>query len=150
MDAHFQPEDYKFIHQKARQDDSRQIEIKRKEALVKHAEDMIQQRSKASEKKKKKAAETTGRVAAIKLIFNKEEIAKLKGQALTDHIAAFQQHGAPNLDGITVRTVVGLKRKALCAAIDSYHAGGWKPTDVEDVLEEGNDMEGSEWEEESE
>jgi hypothetical protein len=35
------------------------------------------------------------RVAAIQLIFNKEEIQKLKGEKLKDHFLAYRQAGAP-------------------------------------------------------
>src|SRR3954452_22294306 len=87
MDNHFDDADYKDLHQQGRQDDSRQVERMRKEALVKHAEDKIQQKKKASEERKRKANNRAGRVAAVKLIFNKEEIANLKGQALTGHVA---------------------------------------------------------------
>ncbi|TFK39558.1 hypothetical protein BDQ12DRAFT_698189 [Crucibulum laeve] len=67
------------------------------------------------------------RVAKAKLIFNREEIMTLKSQKLTDHLAAFQAAGTPNLNELNSRSPVGEIRQGLQAAIDLYVEGTWAP-----------------------
>jgi len=68
-------------------------------------------------------------IANVKLITDKEEIKKLKGEQLKTHLLAYQMAGAPGLNTINTRTRVNEIRSALLAAIDSLNAGHWR-TDV--------------------
>jgi hypothetical protein len=47
----------------------------------------------------------------------------LKGQALKDHLKAFQNAGAPNVKTMTAQTVVAQIREGLKTAIDLYNSG---------------------------
>ena len=149
MNDKFQAEDHQFICQMTCKVDSHKQEMKRKRMLVEHNEAKIQKRMEASEKRKKIAADKAGRIAAISLILNKEEVVKLKGQKLKDHFLAFQQAGAPHFEGITVRSTVQQIREALQKAIESFHDGVWVPmkhSDTEESSEEVDLEDGSEWE----
>jgi hypothetical protein len=139
MQDKFQAEDHQFIRQMARSLDSHGEEAKRKRMLVEHNEARIQKRKAVSEKRKNDAADKAERIAAIPLIFDKEEIVKLRGQKLKDHLLAFQQAGAPHLGGITVRSTVQQIRVALQKAVESFHDGVWVPKGVE--LDSGSDWE---------
>jgi len=149
MNDKFQAEDHQFICQMTCKVDSHKQEMKRKRMLVEHNEAKIQKRMEASEKRKKIAADKAGRIAAISLILDKEEVVKLKGQKLKDHFLAFQQAGAPHFEGITVRSTVQQIREALQKAIESFHDGVWVPmkhSDTEESSEEVDLEDGSEWE----
>jgi hypothetical protein len=117
MEDNFQPEDHQFICEMARKADSQRQEENRKRMLVKHNEAKIQKRQAALETKKRNALQKAGRIAAVTLIFDKEEVAKLKGEKLKDHLLAFKQAGAPGLQGITARSTVGQIRQALQSAM---------------------------------
>ena len=91
MKNKFQAEDYKFIHQVARE--SRGEEKKRREELVLHAEAKIIKQTDAAKKRKAKAAAAAQKIAGIKLILDREEVVKLKGQALKDHPRLSKQQG---------------------------------------------------------
>jgi hypothetical protein len=157
MDNKFQTDDYKFIHQLARQDESKGLALKQQVQIIDHEEGKIQQTNVA----KKAKAETAARIAAVKLIWNKEEIQKLKGNTLKDHLRAFKKAGAPNLDKVNTNTPVARIREGLQEAIDLHKSGAWKSAldpigeedpeesgGEEDSEEPGSDMEGdsSEWE----
>jgi len=157
MEKQFQPEDYKFVRKMARQADSQKLELKRKQKLVQHTQAKNEKKRAAAEKRKQNAAKKAERLAAVELIFDKEEIKKLKGEKLKDHLLAYQNAGAPIPKGITIRTVVGQIREALQMAIDSFNAGEWKPEassetessgDETDPIEEfDSEGEESDWEE---
>ncbi len=125
MDQNFQTEDYQFIRKQARQAESEHGEFARKQALIQHTQAKNDRRMARIEERKTKAAEKAERVAAVKLIFDKEEVKKLKGDRLKDHLLAYQRAGAPIAKGITVRTAVAQIREALHAAIDSFNNGEW-------------------------
>ena len=110
MEKNFQDEDYKFIHKMVRE--SRGEERKRREELVQYAEAKVA----------KKADD-----AGIKLILDKEQVVKLKGQALKDNLRAFQAAGAPNLKGMTQSSKVNIIREGLLLSVDLYLTGNWKP-----------------------
>jgi hypothetical protein len=121
MEKKFQAEDYKFVCQMARE--SRGEEKKRREELVLHAEAKIAKQADASKKRKEKAAAVAQKIADIKLILDREEVVKLKGQALKDHLKAFQAAGAPNLKTISLSSKVAIIREGLQKAVDLYLAG---------------------------
>ena len=81
--------------------------------------------------RQQRGAERAERIAAVKLIFDKHEIKKLKGEKLKDHLLAYQNAGAPNLKDVTTRSKVDQIREALMAAIDSYNAGDWKISSID-------------------
>ena len=111
----------------ARQADSQKLELKRKQKLVQHTQAKNKKKRAAVEKRKQNAAKKAERLAVVELIFDKEEIKKLKGAKLKDHLLAYQNAGASIPKDITIRTVVGQIREALQMAIDSFNAGEWKP-----------------------
>jgi hypothetical protein len=96
--------------------------------MIEHAQAKANKRLVATKKRKKNAQEKADRVASVKLIFDKAEVSKLKGQRLKDHLAAFQRAGAPNLQNLTSRTTVAKVREGLEQAIDLYNSGSWRPT----------------------
>jgi hypothetical protein len=144
MEKNFQADDYKFVHQMARE--SRGEEKKRREEMVLHAEARIAKQADAAKKRKAKAAAAAQKIAGITLILNREEVVKLKGQALKDHLKAFQAAGAPNLKAIHSSSKVGIIREGLQKAVDLYLAGEWRPIQA---TEEG-DNDGSDSDEEIE
>ena len=125
MEKNFQDEDYKFIHKMARE--SRGEERKRREELVQHAEAKVAKKADDAKKRKAQAAAVAQKIAGIKLILDKEQVVKLKGQALKDHLRAFQAAGAPNLKGITQSSKVNIIREGLQKAVGLYLTGDWKP-----------------------
>jgi hypothetical protein len=139
MAKKFQPEDYKFVHKMARMADSQKLEQKRKQELVQHTQAKNNARMAAIERKKIKAAKKAERLAAIQLIFNKEDIKNLKGEKLKDQLQVFQKAGAPIPKGITTRTVVGQIRDALQNAVDSFNDGKWKPVAQSDAESSSDD-----------
>ena len=157
MEEKFQPEDHQYIRQLARKDEAKGLEQARKQAIVEHAQAKIDKRVAAKAAKMERAAKLAERVAAVKLIFDKEKVTKLKGESLKDHLQAYQKAGAPNLQNMSIRTTVGKIREGLVDSIDLFNSGQWKPStnfgleavsesdSVEDFdLEEGE----SEWEDE--
>ena len=107
----------------ARQADSQKLELKRKQKLVQHTQAKNKKKRAAVEKRKQNAAKKAERLAVVELIFDKEEIKKLKGAKLKDHLLAYQNAEAPIPKDITIRTVDGQIREALQMAIDSFNAG---------------------------
>ena len=88
MQKMFQPDDHRYIRQSACDDNSRSVENDKKREMIEHAQAKANQRMAASEKRKN-AAERADRVAAVQLIFDKEKITALKGQALKDIMARY-------------------------------------------------------------
>ena len=60
---------------------------------------------------------------------------------MKDHLQAFQRAGAPNLQNISLCTLVAQIRERLMESIDCYNSGQWKPnTNVGlDIVSEGSD-----------
>ena len=112
--------------------------------MIQHAQAKVDKRLKASQKRQKNAAEKAQRVAAVQLIFDKYRVISLKGQALKDHLKAFQNAGAPNVKTMTAQTVVTQIREGLKAAIDLYNSGEWKPADHSQPGELSDDSESAE------
>ena len=80
-------------------------------------------------------------LAKVDLIFDKDIIDGLKGQKLTDQIAAFALAGAP-LPKAKDRNKADDKRKAIKNAIDQFQSGVWSlksPQEEESTTEEEND-----------
>jgi hypothetical protein len=156
MERKFQPEDHKYIRRLARKDEARGLEQARKKAIVEHAQARVDKRIGARAAQKEKAAKVAHRVAAVKLIFDKEQIKILKGNNLRDHLQAYQRAGAPNVQNMSPREAVARIRAGLQEAIDLYKSGQWKPStnvDSEASSEESDsveefDLEGgqSDWE----
>jgi len=160
MEKKFQPEDHMYIRQLARTDEAKGLEQAKRKAIVEHAQAKIDKRKVAKAAKLKKAAEVDGRVAAVKLIFDKEQIKKLKGQSLKDHLLAFKRASAPNLQNISIRTPVAKIREGIMESIDLFNSGQWKPSTIDDLemsSEESDsgeefdfDEEENDWEDEEE
>jgi hypothetical protein len=146
MQQKFQPEDHQFIRQMARHADSQGEEKKRKQMLVDFSEAKIQKKKDTSEKRKKTASEKAIRVAAIPLILDKEEVVKLKGEKLKDHLLAFKQAGASIPSDITTRSTVVQIRDALQNAVDSFNNGEWKPHSSSDSSEQEESDNEANWE----
>ena len=126
----FQHEDFKYLYKMAR--NSKGEEKKRKEEIIKFAEARIKQKEERKKKRQENALKRAERVASVQLIFNKDEIDKLKSQKLQDYVEAFINAGAPGFEGIKTKTKVGLKREALKKAIDAKEKGTWIPKTVQD------------------
>ena len=120
------------------------MEKQRKREMIQHAQAKVNKRLEASQKRQKNVAERAQRVAAVKLIFDKNQVMVLKGQALKDHLKAFQNAGAPNVKTMTAQTVVTQIREGLKAAIDLYNSGEWKPVDHSQSGELSDDPESAE------
>ena len=86
---------------------------KRKEEIIKFAEAGIKQKEERKKKQQEKALKRAEKVASFQLIFNKDDINKLKSQKLQNHIEAYINAGAPGFGGIKTKTKVGQKREAL-------------------------------------
>ena len=127
MEKKFQPEDYKYIHQLAHKDEAKGVERAKKQAIVGHLQHKIDKKRAARAARLGKAAKVAGCVAAVKLIFDKEQVRKLKGEKLKDHLQAFQRAGAPNLQNMSLRTPVVKIREGLMQSIDLFSTGQWKP-----------------------
>jgi hypothetical protein len=128
MKKKFESEDQLYIRQLVRENDSKSTEKQKRMDMIEHAQAKANKRLAATKKRKKNAQEKADRVASVRLIFDKAEVSKLKGQRLKDHLAAFQRTGAPNLQNLTSRTTVAKVREGLEQAIDLYNSGSWKPT----------------------
>ena len=107
-------------------------EKKRKEEIIKFAEVHIKQTQERKKKRQENALKRAERVASVQLIFNKDDIDKLKAQKLQDHVEAFINAGAPGFEGIRSKNKVGEKREALKKAIDAKEKGIWIPKTVQD------------------
>jgi hypothetical protein len=142
MHQKFQTEDHQFIRQMARNADIQGEEQKRKQMLVEYNEAKIQKKKAASEKRKKNATEKERRVASVSLIFDREEVIRLKGEKLKDHLLAFKKAGAPIPSDITSRSTVGQIRQALQIAVDSFKSGKWEPQTLSEV--EDSELDSSE------
>ena len=119
-------EDYTFLHKIAQE--SQGEEKQRKKELVDHREAIRTNKLAKKAKKKKTDEETAHRLAGINLILDKDRVTSLKGQALKDHLKAFHNAGAPNLQnfkqsGAKVEEI----RQVLRNAVDLYKAGKWNP-----------------------
>jgi hypothetical protein len=141
MNKKFEPEDYQFIHQKARSDDSREHERMRKKQIIEHTQAKIDKRTGALAVKRKKAEETADKVAAVKLVFDKGGIPNIKGEKLKLQLMAFQKAGAPNLKDMSANTRVVQIREGLQAAIDLYKSGQWKPIETLEASDESDSQE---------
>ena len=128
MERKFQPEDHKYIRRLARKNEVRGLEQARKKAIVEHAQARVDKCIGARTARKEKAAKVAHRVAAVKLIFDKEQIKILKGDNLRDHLQAYQKAGAPNVQNMSPREAVARIRAGLHEAIDLYKSGQWKPS----------------------
>ena len=67
-------------------------------------------------------------IAKITLIFDKAEADRLKGEKLKDHMRAFKNAGAPNLQNVKAKTLVADIRNAIKEAIDLFNEGKWTPS----------------------
>src|SRR5882757_867346 len=106
---------------------------KRRQEIVEHTEAKIAKKANAVTKRKAKAAEAAQRIAGIKLILDRNEVVKLKGQSLKDHLKAFQMAGAQSVQNLSQSAKVDIIRKGLQQAVDDYLAGKWKPLQPEEM-----------------
>ncbi len=158
MEKKFQPEDYIFIHEMAHLIDSQGLEAKRKKALVQHMQAKNNKRMAIKEMRRQNAAKKAARVAAVKIIKNREEVKGLKGEKLKDCLIAYRKWKAPLPDSIKARSPVAAIREALQACVDAYNSGKWKPElpseaelgsdDMDSEEESDLEEDGSSWEDE--
>ena len=123
MKKKFQAEDYKFIHKIVCE--NKEEEKTRRKEIVLHAEAKMARQAAAAEKRNTNAAATAERIARIKLILDREEVIKLKGKNLKDHLKAFLAAGAPNVKSISQNATVDATRQGLQKAANKYLAGKW-------------------------
>ena len=155
MDTIFLPEDYKFIRAMAQKAEAKGLARKRRQEVTHHWQDKADKGIAAAEMRRKNASEIADRVAAIKMLKKAADVKGLKGMKLKDTLRAYLKWGAPIPKGITVNSPVGNIRLALSAAIDSFKAGEWRPSEyVEDETTSGEEFDleqgESDWEEEEE
>ena len=96
------------------------------EDIVQHTEEKIAKRAAVKKQCTERAVQVAYCISQIALIFKEDEIDKLKGEKLKDHLQAFKNAGAPNLGTINSKTKVADKKEAIKAAIRSYNKGEWK------------------------
>ena len=96
-------------------------EREKKITIVQHTKEKIV----VKEGKKKKRAAQAIQLAKVTLTFNKEEVDKLKGNALRDHMRAFKKAGAPNLQNVKAKTLVADIKNVIKEAIDLFEEGNW-------------------------
>ena len=125
MKKKFQHEDFQYLYKMAR--NSKGEEKKRKEDIIKFAEACIKQKEERNKNWQENALKRAERFASVQLIFNKDDLDKLKSQKLQDHVEAFINAGASGFEGIKTKTKVGEKREALKKAIDAKEKGIWIP-----------------------
>jgi hypothetical protein len=124
MERRFESEDYKYICQLTCIDESKELELVKKKTIIEHTQEKVNKCATARAARQEKTAKIAVRVKAVKLVFDKKKIGKLKGESLRDHLRAFQKAGAPNLQSMPVRKHVGNIKEGL---IDLYNDGTWKP-----------------------
>jgi len=96
----------------------------RKKKLILAQIGKVEKERAARKKTQRKKKERNAMLAKIDLIFDKNVIEGLKGQKLTDQIAAFALAGAP-LPMAKDRKIADDKRKAIKDVIDKFISGGW-------------------------
>lgn len=133
MEAKFTtPEDFKFLHQEAR--NLTGVDKKRKLEIINYAEEKVAKKQEAAKVQQEKTAKQAAKIASIRLIFYRDSVVASTGERLKDQFNAFKAAGAPNIPN---RSRVGVLRQALEEAIDFYHADKWDPyKNPEEVLEE--------------
>lgn len=153
MDTKLTDEDHTWLHKEARE--MKGVDKKRRLEIIEHNEAKINEKQEASKQRKKKAANKAAAIAKVELIFDKEEIEKLKGEKLKDHLRAFKAAGAPGLEKVSTNTKVAEIRKGLLNAVELFKQHKWKPDnsknaddsgseDGEEVIDLG-EAEGSDW-----
>ena len=125
MDDKFSEKTHQYIRELAREKPTKEKE--RKAAIVKHTEEKIAVKAGKKKKREAQAAQLADRVGKVTLIFDKNEVDRLKGEKLKDHMRAFKQAGAPNLQNVKAKTLVADIRNAIKEAIDLFNEGKWKP-----------------------
>ena len=100
-------------------------ERERKIAIVQHTKEKIVVKEGKKKKCAAQAIQLADCVAKVTLTFDKEEVDKLKGNALRDHMQAFKKAGAPNLQNVKAKTLVADIRNVIKEAIDLFEEGKW-------------------------
>ena len=102
MEEKFSEKTHQYIRELSREKPTKEKE--RKAAIVKHTEEKIAVKAGNKKKREAQAAQLADRVAKVTLIFDKDEVDKLKGEKLKDHMRAFKTAGAPNLKNVKAKT----------------------------------------------
>ncbi|KAF8808386.1 hypothetical protein BYT27DRAFT_7232639 [Phlegmacium glaucopus] len=124
MNEIFSDTTHQYIRAVSRERDTSEKE--RLEQIVQHTEEKIAKKVAAKTKCTEHAVQVADHISKVALIFKEDEIDKLKGEKLKDHLQAFKKAGAPNLGTINSKSKVAEKREAIKAAIRSYNKGEWK------------------------
>src|SRR6266487_2756163 len=127
MDKILEPEDHKFLHMMGRDPALLKQQRERLQKGIEHQEAKNAKKSAAREKRMQNAARKAERLAAVKVIKNRDDVKLLKGEKLKDCLQAYIKWGAPIPKDIKIRSPVAAIREALQVAIDSYNSGDWKP-----------------------
>ena len=85
----------------------------------------IQKKNSTEEEICKTARDKAEQLAGLALL-NKEEVMKLQGVCLGDHLKLFKNAGAPNLVNCASPTIADKKREALSEVVDLYLNSKWK------------------------
>ena len=140
-------DNYKYVMNRVCTEETTGADKNRKKKLILAQIGKVEKERAARKKIQRKKRERNAMLAKVDLIFDKDVIDGLKGQKLTDQIAAFALVGAP-LPKAKDRNKADDKRKAIKNAIDQFKSGLWslKPPQEQEssTEEEKEDAEDSE------
>jgi hypothetical protein len=145
-EEYVEEDDYKYVMNRVRTEETTGADKKRKKKLILAQIGKVEKERAARKKTQRKKRERNSMLAKVDLIFDKDVINGLKGQKLTDQIAAFALVGAP-LPKAKDRNKADDKRKAIKDAIDQFGLGIWSvksPHEEESTEEEKEDADDSE------
>jgi hypothetical protein len=140
-EKYVEDDDYKYVMNRVRAEESTGADKNRKKKLILAQIGKVGRERAARKKAQRKKKERNARIAKVALIFDKDVIDGLKGQKLTDQIAAFALAGAP-LPRAKDRKIADDKRKAIKKVIDKFKSGDWSlkgPQEEESSTEEYDD-----------
>jgi hypothetical protein len=140
-EKYVEEEDYKYVMNRVRAGESTGADKNRKKKLILAQIGKVERERAARKKAQRKKKERNAMLAKVDLIFDKDVIDGLKGQKLTDQIAAFALAGAP-LPMAKDRKIADDKRKAIKDVIDKFISGDWSlkdPQEEDSSTEEEDD-----------
>jgi len=124
MNEMFSDTIHQYIQAVSRERDT--SEKKHLEEIFQHTEEKFSKKTASQKQHTECAVQFKLHIGLYFQSCTEDEIDKLKGENLKDHVWAFKNAGALNLDTINSKTKVADKKEAIKAAIRSYNKGEWK------------------------
>src|SRR6267154_2145951 len=118
-EEYVEEEDYKYVMNRVHTEETTEADKNRKKELILAQIGKVEKERAARKKTQRKKKERNTMLSKFDLMFDKDVIDGLKGQKLTDQIAAFDLVGAP-LPKAKDRNKAGDKRKTIKNAIDQF------------------------------